>query len=141
MQKSKPIKLEKTKTTIQVFGKGASIRPIGKVTVLLEGNEMFFTESIYVMPNDSFENILSKDASVSLGFIKIFNEVQPEKQVFTTHTTEENHVASLESLLKKYKNVGDGLLKNYEHKLHVNSPPSCTKITALPSQPQRKYKQ
>jgi len=85
------------KTTIQVFGKGASIRHIGKVTVI---------------------DILSKDASVSLSF---FNEVQPGKQVFTTHTTEENHVASLESLLEKYKNIftGDGLLKDYEHKLHV----------------------
>jgi len=88
---------------------------------------------------------LSKDTSVSLGFIKIFNEVQPEKQVFTTNTTEENHVASLESLLKKYKNIftGDGLLKDYGHKLNINTNhfPSRTKITALPSQLQRKYKQ
>jgi len=49
-----------------VWKRSQTIRPIGKVTVLLEGNEMFATESIYIMPNDSFENILSKDASASL---------------------------------------------------------------------------
>ena len=119
IQKVNPLRMEKTKTIIRSFGK-ESIKPLGKITVLLEGNKRYFTESIYIMPNDSFDNILSKDASVSLGFIEIHNEVKPEKPVLKINSTTEN--ASLDVLLDKYSNIfeGDGLLKGYTHKLHID---------------------
>ena len=119
IQKVNPLRMEKTKTIIRSFGK-ESIKPLGKITVLLEGNKRFFTESIYIMPNDSFDNILSKDASVSLGFIEIHNEVKPEKPVLKINSTTEN--ASLDVLFDKYSNIfeGDGLLKGYTHKLHID---------------------
>ena len=46
IQKVNPLRMEKTKTIIRSFGK-ESIKPLGKITVLLEGNKRFFTESIY----------------------------------------------------------------------------------------------
>jgi len=64
-------------------------KPLGKTTVLLEGNEKFFGDTIYIMPNDSFENILSKNACVSLGYIKIFNEAKPVLTISEETTAKE----------------------------------------------------
>ena len=115
-KKYRNIKIDRTKTTIKSFG-NESIKPFGKINVLLEGNKRFSVENIYIMPNDSFDNILSKNASVSLGFIEIHNELN-DKQVFRMSTGKE----SLDDLLNKYHKIfeGDGLLKNYNHKLYID---------------------
>ena len=135
IQKYKPLYLKKTKTLIKTFGNKQTIKPIGKITLLLERKEKFFAETIYVMPNDSFENILSKDACLSLGFIEIHDdEIKPEKQVFIMNTGKPER--KLKDLLIKYKEVfnGDGLLKNYEHKLHIDDsiPPVAQRLRRYP---------
>ena len=133
----KSIKLsisKKTKTRINTFGNKQSIKPIGKISLLLERKGKLFAETIYVMPNDSFENILSKDACLSLGFIEIHDEIKPEKQVFITNTGKPER--KLKDLLNEYKEVfnGDGLLKDYEHKLHINDsiPPVAQRLRRYP---------
>ena len=135
IQKYKPLYLKKTKTLIKTFGNKQTIKPIGKITLLLERKEKFYAETIYVMPNDSFENILSKDACLSLGFIEIHDdEIKPEKQVFIMNTGKSER--KLKELLIKYKEVfnGDGLLKNYEHKLHIDDsiPPVAQRLRRYP---------
>ena len=60
------------------------------------------------MPNNSFDNILSKEACAALCFVENYNET-----IHNINIVKEGH--SLETLLERYNNVfeEDGLLKNY----------------------------
>ena len=123
IQLSKPLKLQKTNTRIHSFGKSSS-KPLGKISVVFEGNNKLFADTVYIMPNDSYENILSKDSCLALGFIKIFHEV---KHVYQNDSAKESNSTiknkdSINKLLEKHSNIfeGDGLLKDYKHHLHVD---------------------
>ena len=64
IQNNPNIKLLKTETNIITFG-DKRIKPLGKFVGLFEGNNNFITDTVYVMSNNSFENIMSKDTCTS----------------------------------------------------------------------------
>ena len=125
---NKKIVLSKTNCKIGTFGNNDLISPIGKVSLLIEGNQTYFVETFYVMPNN-FENILSKVACEKLGFIKICGEVRNPKMsdssVNKTSVLNEKNGCLDDSRISKltdsYNDIfeGEGLLKNYEHKIYT----------------------
>ena len=77
------------------------------------------------MSNNSFENIMSKDTCVQLGYIQI----KGEKQVHVLKDSQkQNNNTELNSLLQKYDDIfkGDGRLKNYQH--HIYSDPAVKPV-------------
>ena len=110
----------KTKSKIFTFGNKGNIKPIGKFDCLVEGNNNFTVETFYVLENE-FQNILSKAACETLGYIKIQGEESVVNTVNKTHSPTE-FKRDVQILTNKYKNVfeGEGLLKNYKHKIYQN---------------------
>ena len=118
------IKLLKTKTNIITFG-DKRIKPLGKFVGLFEGNNNFITDTVYVMSNNSFENIMSKDTCVQLGYIQI----KGEKQVHVLKDSQKQNNTELNSLLQKYDDIeGKDWRKELEKLLfsYRNSPHTTT---------------
>ena len=94
---------------------------MGKFVGIFEGNKTFCTDTIYVMHDNSFENIMSKDVCVNLKFIRIQGENNQNINLIQNNFVSKQPVA-VQGLLEKYIDIfqGDGLLKNYEHKLYVD---------------------
>lgn len=120
IQKKKSKKLLKTESKIFTFGNKEHIKPLGKIVCHIEGNNNFIVETFYVMTNN-FENILSKSACEMLGYIKIHGEENISKVVSKQNFPAESK-SNVQLLTNKYKSVfeGEGLLKDYEHKIYVD---------------------
>ena len=137
IQKKHPeLKLKPTKTKIFSFGHNKPVKPFGKIHALFEGNKTFLTETIYVMSNDSlYENIMCKNVSMELGFIKILGETNTQNESISIVQNENipnatvqpetimNPCVKLDALLRQYHDllIGNGLLKNYKHKIFVDN--------------------
>ena len=119
-KKNNNTKLLKTNTCIYSFG-NQKVKPIGKFECLIEGNNRYTTDRIYVMPNDYFENILSRDTCLQLRLIIIHGESREgeskEINIITKPRTPE-----LDLLVKKYNDIfnGDCRLKNYSHHIYFD---------------------
>ena len=109
----------KTRTQLISFGNKESFKPLGQFECLFEGNNNFYTETVYVMPNN-FENILSKTACEKLGYITI----QGEEKVFNleSSTIRPDLHCAIQTVLQQYSDVfeDDGLLKGYEHNIYID---------------------
>ena len=119
-KKNNDIKLLKTNTCIYSFG-NQKVKPVGKFECLIEGNNRYTTERTYVMPNDSFENILSRDTCLQLGLITIHGESKEEESKNINIITKPRN-PELDVLVKKYNDIfkGDGKLKNYKHHIYAD---------------------
>ena len=71
---------------------------------MLEGNNSFITDIIYVMPNDCFENILSRDTCVQLRFITIQGQSTEEESKDVNIVTKPQ-TPELDMLIKKYNDI------------------------------------
>ena len=121
IQRSNPtVQLQKTKSKIFSFGNNR-VQPMEKFVGIFEGNKKFCTDTIYVMHDNSFENIMSKDVCVNLKFIRIQGENNQNINLIQNNFVSKQPVA-VQGLLEKYIDIfqGDGLLKNYEHKIYVD---------------------
>ena len=109
----------KTNTCIYSFG-NQKVKPIGKIECLIEGNNRYTTERIYVMPNDYFENILSRDTCLQLHLIIHCESREEESNAINIIT--KPRTPELDKLVKKYNDIfkGDGRLKNYQHHIYFD---------------------
>ena len=119
-KKNNNTKLLKTNTCIYSFG-NQKVKPIGKFECLIEGNNRYTTDRIYVMPNDYFENILSRDTCLQLRLIIIHGE-SSEGESKQINIITKPRTPELDLLVKKYNDIfkGDGRLKNYSHHIYFD---------------------